>query len=292
MAKKFPNTNCDNTYDTKSMKRGQVLIINNKFFNPPHKVRTGSEIDLKCLRELFKQMHMEVEFHEDLDKSQMEQVILQFAKFDAYKISDICIIVIMSHGTEREKEQVVLDRYGQGLKTSWIEDQFNNVNCTLFSGKPKVLLYQLCRGKQPDFATTKIKDKEDATNDPNVVFTETDRNQNNAGLVETDSGLIFQTERRLEDMLVGYATQRGRQAHRDPILGSWYIQLICEVLMEKAHDTQLIEMLNEVDRKMKMLSSQDYTMQTSSYTSNGFNKSLYFNPGIYLDASGNVQKFI
>lgn len=51
----------------------------------------------------------------------------------------------MSHGEERKSGQVVLDKSDNGLRTSWIEDQFSNNNCDLFSGKPKIFLYQLCR---------------------------------------------------------------------------------------------------------------------------------------------------
>lgn len=61
--------------------------------------------------------------------------------------------------------------------------------------------------------------------------------------------------------------------------------------MEKAHNTHIVDMLNEVDRKLKNYSSPEFTMQTSSYTSNGFNKSCYLNPGIYLDDEGNIQRF-
>ncbi|KAK9889618.1 hypothetical protein WA026_006992 [Henosepilachna vigintioctopunctata] len=290
LAEKFLDIDIECIYDTTNQQRGQVLIINNDRFNPKYNYnRRGSNIDLRCLIDLFSQMHMKVEFHENISVKRMKEVVQKFSEFDMKRISDICIVVIMSHGKEKVNRLVVLDEENESLETSWIEEQFSNVNCTLFSGKPKVFLYQICRGKQFDYATTRHNDMNEnnielkASNNVEKQYLEDD--------VQVDSGCISVIERRLEDMLLGYATQSGHRAHRDPQFGSWYIQTICEVFMKKAYNTDIVQMLNEVDRNLKDFSTDNYTIQTSSYTSNGFNKLLYFNPGIYKDNSGNVMKF-
>ncbi|XP_044754114.1 caspase-3-like [Coccinella septempunctata] len=283
LATNFQQTDSDNVYDAKSSNRGQVLIINNIVFDS-HSRREGSEHDVKCLESLFKQMFFKVEIESELSVTEMEKVIRRFAAFNSNKISDICIVVIMSHGEERNKDLVVIDKTNNGLSTSWIEEQFTNVNCGLFSGKPKILLYQMCRGIQDDYAITSSPR---INRDPSSVQYDSEDS------VQTDSGnMLLPVERRVEDMLIGYATQKGHRAHRDPNVGSWYIQLICKVFMEKAHNTDIVSMLNEVDRKLRSRASPQYTMQTASYTSNGFNKLLYFNPGIYLDNVGNTQRFV
>ncbi|XP_045473672.1 caspase-like [Harmonia axyridis] len=278
-ATKFTDGDNDEVYYTRSLKRGQVLIINNREFKT-RRLRKGSEHDVECLQSLFKQMSFDVTVHTELSINEMKNQIERFKSFDSNKISDICVVFIMSHGKEEKGKTFVLDKSDDGLETFWIEEQFNNVNCETFIGKPKLIFYQMCRGSQHDYASTP------ATNygETNLVVTE--------GSVETDSGHMPEPARRRDDMLIGHSTQQGYRSHRDTLRGTWFIQLLCKVLMEKAHNSNIIELLNEVDRRMKTLMSPDYTVQTPNITLNGFNKKLYFHPGIYEDKDGNIQKFV
>lgn len=52
--------------------------------------------------------------------------------------------------------------------------------------------------------------------------------------------------RDLSDVLVAYSTLPGHVAHRDRLTGSWYIQTLCEVFMNHAHNTELIDLLRMV----------------------------------------------
>lgn len=56
-------------YQTNSKHRGTVLIINNKqFINNIEDIREGSEVDVINLKELFKQMYMNVYIHTNKSK--------------------------------------------------------------------------------------------------------------------------------------------------------------------------------------------------------------------------------
>lgn len=71
----------------------------------------------------------------------------------------------------------------------------------------------------------------------------------------------------------------GLVAHRDGKLGSWYIQALCEVFAERAHDCHVEKLFTLVDSRMQ----DKFKVQTSSVDRWGFNKRLYLHPGLYED---------
>lgn len=73
-------------------------------------------------------------------------------------------------------------------------------------------------------------------------------------------------------------------------LGTWYIQAICEIFMKNSWNTHIEDLLKMVDEKLSYLRSHDLTMQTATYTNEGF-KICYLNPGLYIDHDGQVRKF-
>ena len=83
-----------------------------------------------------------------------------------------------------------------------------------------------------------------------------------------------------EDMLVAYATLPGYVANRDRYRGTWFVESLCSVFMERAADTDLRDMLDEVNEGMREYETSYGTVETSSYEVRGFNKKLYFNPGL------------
>ncbi|KRT86162.1 Peptidase [Oryctes borbonicus] len=93
-------------------------------------------------------------------------------------------------------------------------------------------------------------------------------------VIQTDA-TTFQAPRTNADMLLAYATVPGFVSHRNPTLGTWYIQAICRIFMEHAHDTDVENLLKIVDANLE----KNYLShrQTSSYENRGF-KRCYLNP--------------
>lgn len=83
------------------------------------------------------------------------------------------------------------------------------------------------------------------------------------------------------DMKICYSTVSGYNAFRDPVEGSWYIQILCKVFAEHAHDTHLEDLLKIVGEQMNVKRTELDHLQTVSNEDRGFNKNLYFNPGFY-----------
>lgn len=111
--------------------------------------------------------------------------------------------------------------------------------------------------------------------------------------IETDS-IPRVVPRLISDMLVAYSTVPGKiykstfrssflnyfitgfASHRNVLHGTWYIQAICKVFMEHAHDTDVESLLKMVDCALSTLSNSG-SKQTSSFENRGF-KTCFFHP--------------
>lgn len=82
-------------------------------------------------------------------------------------------------------------------------------------------------------------------------------------------------------MLLCYATVPGFEALRDTVYGSWYIESMCKIWSQNAHNKELMDLLSYVDRHMRNKESPEGFIQTASFTGIGFSKKLFINPGFY-----------
>lgn len=93
------------------------------------------------------------------------------------------------------------------------------------------------------------------------------------------------------DMFICYATLPGYRSHRNPNNGSWYIQGLCRVFAEHAHDKTFDDLMKYLELEVSTKNIEHETMQTSSVESRGSCKVLYFNPGYFVsqesDPNGN-----
>lgn len=70
LADKFHTSGKISTYDMKSSKRGILFLVNIiKFDKHPEKTRNGATVDRDNLISLFRQMHFEVMYYEDITKA-------------------------------------------------------------------------------------------------------------------------------------------------------------------------------------------------------------------------------
>lgn len=75
----------------------------------------------------------------------------------------------------------------------------------------------------------------------------------------------------------GVASVPGFVSWRDEKLGSWYIQALCKVFAERAHDCHVDKLFTFVDQHLQ----DQFKIQTSSVDRWGFNKRLYLHPGLF-----------
>lgn len=82
------------------------------------------------------------------------------------------------------------------------------------------------------------------------------------------------------DMKICYATSAGFEALREPDTGSWYIESLCTIFADHAHDKHLEELLKLVGDHTANKLNDAGNIQTAGNEDRGFTKTLYFNPGL------------
>ena len=212
-----------------------ALIINNKDFdNDVFSTQRGSEKDLQNLVCLFSDsLRFTVTSRSNLTYPEMMKEILAFAGKEEHGEADMAAVVVMSHG----RQGVVRSSDGKWLETDWILKQFNNSGCPKLRGKPKLVIFQSCRGEEEDHGVSAMA---------------TDSQREN--MIPT-----------WEDMIIVYSTIPGYVANRDTRDGSWFIQSFCEVFREKAYTTEIREMLDLVVRRLSEFESEHGTKQSFDY---------------------------
>ncbi|XP_055907122.1 caspase Dronc [Eupeodes corollae] len=248
-------------YPMKSKNRGVFFMVNIiEFPNNEKKRRSGAEVDSKYMLSLFQELGFTCFPYDNLNQKEFFDLLTELRSSEYLKQTESFVMALMTHGEMREDMHDRVEFYGGSIvKVKEIEEFFSNKECKSLRNKPKVLIFPFCRGDAPDQGFNRI---------------ETD------SIVERDPKISLQMET-LSDMLVCYASVRGFQALRDPDEGSWYIQIFCKVLAENAHNTPFEDMLKLIATKIKSLRSPEGYLQTPAYNNHGFDKCLYFNPGVY-----------
>ncbi|KAI4461939.1 caspase [Holotrichia oblita] len=236
------------TYKTKSrFSRGRVLLINNIEFSGI-RYRNGADVDHRNISTLCKEMGFKVTSHKNKSEKEMKKIISDYCRDSSLKSADIHITVIMSHGNGEMNNTYIETIDGQLMSIETIVNQFSNERCSYLANKPKIFIFQCCRGKDEDVLGNRPP--------------------------ETDT-VSFQTPRNNADMLLAYATVPGFVSHRDAVMGTWYIQSICKTFTEHAHDTDVENLLKIVDENLEK--TYKTHRQTSSYENRGF-KRCFLNP--------------
>ncbi|KAK1122018.1 hypothetical protein K0M31_009866 [Melipona bicolor] len=270
------------TYPMRSKPRGLALIITNIDYDRPDKEpRTSAIHDELNLMQLFDQMGFHVFSFCNLTAQEMLSEIGNFSRHKDLRKVDSCFIIISSHGNISTQYEITeiegVEKHNSGTAQSRktilcvdILNFFTAENCPHLAGKPKVFIFQLCRGVKKQKSVREPRYTTDISNFQRPVDQSIRFRRNNTEML-----------RSYEDMLLAYATLPGYVAFRDKITGSWFIQILCEVFMKYAHEAHLQDLLSMVDERLKILRTSGGECQTLTVTSIGFNKHCYLNPGLF-----------
>lgn len=246
-------------------RRGKAVVINNKNFTPEierqgYGERAGTDVDATKICSRLKLLGFEVERHHDATRKQMLQAF-QDASSEDHSDADCFVGVILSHG----ELGYVFGSDGQ-VEIEDILQHFKGSNCPSLAGKPKLFFIQACRGRQLDSGVG--MNVIDAQRDYNPLEGEEIRIPNEA------------------DILVSYSTVPGYYSWRNNVNGSWYIEVLVEVLDQCGTEMEFQKLLTRVHRLVSygqkfMSNASDPRMsgkkQIPSYTSM-LTKDLYFVP--------------
>jgi len=239
--------------------RGNALIVNVREFSDKEcTTRYGSEHDVENSKELWQQIGFNVEVAQNLNRLNLMNRIIRFAMMDH---GDVIVLVLMSHGVPGGDRGKLICSDGQEIDICEdILKNFNNFSTNMLS-KPKLVFIQGCRG---DIKGHRV------SVDANP-FSMSEMSPPGA----PPGSPRFTTE--YGDMIISRSTIPGYVSFRNPDLGSWYIQYICEVFSKHAHNTPVQKMLQKVHEKM-----EESGVQCPEYTNIGFTKDLYLHPGMSL----------
>lgn len=154
-------------------------------------------------------MHFEVEVLDDLNASDMQRFIKQFAEKDHERM-DAFVCCILSHG---EKGTVL----GVDGKQVEIRDLLRPLaKCCTLAGKPKLVFIQACQGNVSQEAVAMADEQDDGTEEGTEK--------------ENAQTATFQSIPIEADFLIGMSTVEYYRAFRHIQDGSIYIQALCKQL--------------------------------------------------------------
>ena len=257
---------------------GIAMIVNiETFIEEVSMTRKGSHHDFIQLRETFEQLQYVVLGFEDLTKGQFKKQLLNVRKMDHNKY-DSFICVIMSHGDENDN---VITHDRRMIKKQEIINEFSPEYCPGLIKKPKIFIFQACRGsKNEGFDSTQLATTVDAIEPQEPVSDKEDE------LILTDELFINReiippiqphyeksiTVHHQSDTFIGNSTVQNYVSYRDPSKGSMFIQSFCKVIQYTRYE-EFQHIMNEVRRRVSMLSKK-YVQCTEDI--NHLTAKLYF----------------
>ena len=221
-------------YDMNYERRGIALVINIRYFDPNPDIekqleeRVWSEKDVENLRKTFEYLEFDFKLLENLKAEEIKANMQALGKYINHSNSDCFLCVVMSHGSQ---EKIM----GSDNKEISFEDIMAPIkSCTSLMNKPKIFLFQACRGEYEMESPINHQTKQNQTK----ISTMIDGSIKEDYLNMTDS-LPFDGKVRTKietesDLLVYYSTLKNYVsfAFNDAREGTYFIKSVCDVFNE------------------------------------------------------------
>ena len=240
-------------YKMNRTRHGIAFIVNIESFGGKYPKRLGSKHDVASLRRMFNFLQYDTRVYEDLTRAEYIKVqnyirALNHSEYDSF------FCVIMSHGNE--KGEVIFSNE-KSLKKDMIVAQFSPKYCEQLKEKPKIFIFQACRGteEQTPHVThdAKLIEKE--------LFVEDLDNQNDFVCRDAISPILnrYTPFKKLKcdfmDTFIGDSTVDQFVSYRKPAKGSFFIQSLCSV-MQSCSDREFTHIMMEVRRHVSLKSNE------------------------------------
>jgi len=219
-------------YSLKFEKPGHVYIFNNRKFNTGLNIREGSEKDVQRLFEIFDELNFDVECYIDKTAKQIRTYIRKMSKEIDYSDSGCILIFIMSHGNEDK----IFGTDGEEVYLSSFIDPFTTVKS--LKDKPKLFFFNACRGDE--MTPTHDHDGDDD-----------DEYKASIHLNELSKTPI------VADIAFFFSTTANYYSIRECENGSWYIQILCDVIDKYKTKKDLLQIMTKVNDLVKKKEGKD-----------------------------------
>ena len=209
-----------------------------KFDDKTLTYRNGALKDSVNLKSVFEQMNYVVETFTDLTKNDTLKQLYGITKRVS---SDSLVLFFLSHGNGENNFHT--KDIGGYVNVHDIMYRFTNGNCPNLKGKPKILLFNYCRGETYQL-----------------------------NRIESDGASAYEQEVP-QDMGIVHAAPPRIKALRSPDTGTIFVNNLCKVLCESAQTKDLLDVVTETSRLMQKC---DYNGTTASCTFYDMTKKFYF----------------
>ncbi|KAJ0180219.1 hypothetical protein K1T71_003623 [Dendrolimus kikuchii] len=270
-------------YRTRGRNRGILVVFSYiQFKNNIASYRSGADVDCDKLKYLFSEFGFNVLSYKNLTLEETKDTLKQLKQV-LVNVESV-FIVVSSHGYERSDTSDTDIRCSDGRLISLYQviDYFSNRNLPNITDVPKVFIFQICRGSKEEWML-----ENSPKQPPEMVMPEErvaidgtpDASGLQRGSRQSEDSASYEQHitRPYSNILIAHSTLPGFVSYRDPEGGSWYIQVLCEVFAERAHDCHVDKLFVLVDERLR----DKFNLQTSSIDRWGFNKRLYLHPGLF-----------
>ncbi|XP_059485223.1 caspase-1-like isoform X2 [Neocloeon triangulifer] len=203
-------------YNMNHPRRGVALILNHEHFEYED-VREGSDKDCAKLHRVYQRLGFDVRIHNDLNFNEVMTTLRKLSQED-HSMNDCLLVTVLTHGA---KGELYARDHTYDADKLWLN--FTADRCRSLAGKPKIFIIQACRGQNLDSGTLMAIRKTSASTAPG------------ADAVDASGGSVRYAIPNNADIIIANATIEGYFAWRNPTLGSWFIQVLCDQL-ELHHD--------------------------------------------------------
>ncbi|THD24299.1 Subfamily C14A unassigned peptidase (C14 family) [Fasciola hepatica] len=218
-------------YQVTSEPRGFVHIINIEKYEPAAGVsdRRGSSEDVLKLYSLFREFSYNVSVVHNLNGTQLERSVRDFACKKEHADTHAAALFLLAHGSEHH----IIASDGVLVSVDTLVSCFTNPNCPRLAGKPKLLVFQACRGEVRAQAVRIRKDLMDSAPIDHSL--------------DPSSWLSLPY---MSDCVIVYTTLPGFVSWRSETDGSWYISHFVDVFRTHGRQCHVMDLLAEVNHRL------------------------------------------
>ena len=205
------------------------MINNVKFPDKDTPNRDSSKKDEDKLKKAFDKYRYKVIIIRNLEADAMKDAIEDAVEKDVTRDHDSFICCILSHGNPAGIEGVDLDG-----KTVTVTELSNIVNCDKLHGKPKIFVFQACRGAgmpEPMVSDLSIPSRE----------------EKQEVMVPDGRSIALPPE---ADFLFAFSTMENNQALRGKYTGSHYITALSSAIIDHGSRLSIDRILLVVNHKV------------------------------------------
>ncbi|XP_042341669.1 caspase-6-like [Plectropomus leopardus] len=241
-------------------RRGLALIFNQERFLDLDD-RQGTNADRDNLEKRLNELNFEVKTYNNSTQVEVLDKLGEAAEAN-HSDADCFLLVFLSHGNDDH-----VYTYDGEIRIQDITSLFKGDKCRSLVGKPKIFIFQACRGNKHD--------------DPVIAFDAVDSVlEMNEDVVDASGVYTLPAG---ADFIMCYSVAEGYYSHRNMFYGSWYIQDLCELLHRYGDSLEFTELLTLVNRKVSRRSANSRNpnavgkKQVPCFASM-LTKKLYFRP--------------